>query len=392
MKRIAIIDYGTFCDFKLTNTIIQEALKKYRVTYITSVSNKLVKETNNLKIIRYNIDTYLDLTDIDLINQNKIHFDTKYLKLIYYFNTIIKKLLTENLNNIEKIFIHYPAFMLLSVIPKIILDNTKIVIFYVAPAYPNKSLPWIFTNKIKTWKEKKNKEYTSSYNILKALSLLGFGYNYLYNILLNSSIVAMWDPVLFKIPKSEFKVKQIGAITNTQIKTWKEQPEVVTLFLKNPKDTLIYVSLGSFNIEPKKLFQIVSSMLSLGKTVLLHGNVKGIPTIDNLFLLNGFIPHEYIIPKVSLVLTSGSYCMTSIANKEGVQLIYLPILNEQFFWAINYKNKTGQDYLKMDKGSLYTQTSKILNYNSTSKKVKDFTELLKSKYKNDNTKKLLNVN
>jgi hypothetical protein len=55
MVNIGIIDFGTYCDMKLTYTIVKKFLKKGdKVVYITPVSNKIYVPHTNLKVITYN--------------------------------------------------------------------------------------------------------------------------------------------------------------------------------------------------------------------------------------------------------------------------------------------------------------------------------------------------
>jgi UDP:flavonoid glycosyltransferase YjiC (YdhE family) len=302
------------------------------------------------------------------------------------------------LESVEKIVVHYPGLLLLNTISSHILQRVKISVFYVAPGYPNKSIPWILSNEIKSMNVAQTDiKYKSSYKMLETTSLISGNPYFLLNLLRKSSIYAMWNPKFVSLPDSELHVKHLGVITESNKKIWAKIPDKIKDFLNNVRDKLVYLSLGTFKINPSILSSIVKGLVENGRIVLVHGNIsEKIKKLEqkyteSIFTFSQFIPHEFIVPRVSLIVTSGSICMTGIANNNGVPLIYAPILNEQLFWAKNYKYKTGQDFIKLDKKlTIKKQVTRILNSTIDNIKLLKFTQSLVNKDKIDYALKLVN--
>lgn len=392
--RISLIDYGTFCDFKITYSIAKRLLiQGHTVVYITSVSNKLSSpdfnaaiKSGKLVVHQYDITQYIDISNSEELNKGVTiykYLDPKSYRLAFYIHNTLKPVLKKVLIGVDYTLMHFPSLLFASAIP----EGIPTGVFFVAPGYPNTSLPWVLSNEIQE-KDflKVNKKYTSTETIYNTMSLLALSPTFYREFFSKSDLFAMWEKMILPLPDSIFKVKQIGSICDTLVEKFPPTPEVVKRFLDSKKLDLklVYFSTGSFKIGEKIIF-IIEVMLKKGFSILLHGSVSDTvekalinKNFENLFLFNSFVSHEFLIPKVDLVVTSGSLCMTAIANKAGKPLFYIPILNEQYLWAKLYLKNTGQKYIdKFCSGPVIRKTVNVMIKGLyTNKKLELFTKKL----------------
>ena len=385
MKRIAILTFGTYCDQKITYILAKKFLSNgFKVNYITNTPTSFFQENKdkNLKIITYETTNYININDPSIINTKidwNLLFNIKILNFAYYIKTILNSIINKAVSNCDFILIHYPALVIASVLPSNL--PIPIGIFFVAPAYPNKDIPYIMSDEIneKSFLKSSNiKEYNSSKFFLNAMSLINISTNYFQNLLEKSYIFAMWEKTSLSLPRSDLKVTQIGSIIDNENIVYTPTVKVKEFISKTNK---VYISMGSLNLG-NNILPIIKSLIKNGYIVLFHGkSTEELEKIqNNLYIYSSFIPHEWIIPKIDLVVTSGSLCMTAIANKYGKPLIYFPTSNEQLFWAKNYYRNTGTKYIKKEGtiSQIYRKTNMILKSMENNRKLISFSKKLKN--------------
>ena len=378
MKTITIIDLGTYADFKLTYTLVKKFLARgYYVIYITEKSNNIYKPNKNLNVVLYNLSGILDLSqpkNFQIPLEFNSLFTPSNIHLSVYIKFTIGPLINKNIEKSDFVLLHYPALLLLSNVSKNKLDKIPIGIFYVSPAYSNTEIPYIMSSEMKDFDVSDKKTYTSSDKYHRMISMLSGKTDYFDKILKRSYIYSMWSQVSLKLPKTELdlNIKNLGPIYDSiDIKKYHNEkidiilPDEVRAFL-GCKGRKVYFSTGSFCLDDK-ICIIVKALVEMKNIVFYHGkNTKYVDFLNekypnNFFHTDMHIPHEYIIPKVSFVITSGSLGMTTISNLYGIPLIYSPILNEQYFWANVYKNNSGQGFIDTNKTYKENDEEKFYN-------------------------------
>ena len=82
--------------------------------------------------------------------------------------------------------------------------------------------------------------------------------------------------------------------------------------------------------------------------------------LERIIVINGYIPYEYVVPRCKLVVFTGSVCLQNICMYHSTPMLFVPVLNEQFFWARNYKHHTGIDYIDFQKPPSPTRAANVL--------------------------------
>lgn len=390
---ILYCDFGTYCDFSISKQVITRLLeKKNQVCYITSINNHLLKEEDNPLLQIY---TYPSLPILDIVEfaQSKTIFSnlinplttvSTISRLSDQMKTfhIIVDIIKQKIKNIDAIVLTYPLLYVLKEIKQFVPEHVPIVLFYVAPAYPNLYLPWIFDNLLKDpefalyhHKNKKENIYSHSrYNWIISLSsnwtkLFNFYNNdYLYhkkNLMErvhNLYIISAWNKDLIPPMLSPISVVKShwfhinGIFENSS----DPLPLVVQNFLKNP-GFVVYITLGSMKLENMNSFVKVCykaiQQQKIQMKLLIQDTKKQLhlkPKKDRL-VFHGYIPYSSILSKTYLLITTGSYCIQHLALSFNVPMLFVPILTEQYFWAKNYQYHTNTPYIENVGSITYTK-------------------------------------
>jgi len=276
----------------------------------------------------------------------------------YFLLVTEKKQLHDIWSKGDLILIHYPALIFVSTMPAEILEATNICVFYVAPGYPNYDMPWVFSQRMRDprtkLRTKSNKNLKSTLRIWEQQSILNGSINVILNMMKRSQIVALWDSMLMPWPKTPFSVTKTGAFIDREaLKGSFEIDPTVRKFVEHGGQ-LMYFTLGTFNIP---IYPIISGLLSVKNIRIIYHDTNNLsqnfPKFqqlveqyhNRLIIFTGFIPHEYIVPKCRIIATTGSICLVNIALYYGIPYINIPMLNEQFMWAKNYKERAGVPYI-----------------------------------------------
>jgi hypothetical protein len=139
---------------------------------------------------------------------------------------------------------------------------------------------------------------------------------------------------------------------------------------------LVLVSFGSYALEKEvmKLLPVVILLtIECGYNVLFHAAVKLgalatlkkiIPESPFVYIHHGWIPYEWIVPKCSRVMFTGSVCLQTICLYNQIPMIFIPMLAEQFFWARNYNAMT-ESTATTSKGLIQPGGVPFINYKDT---------------------------
>lgn len=100
----------------------------------------------------------------------------------------------------------------------------------------------------------------------------------------------------------------------------------------------VYVGFGSMpNGDAPAVTAIVAEALRrTGRRGILSlgwGGLKDQGLPDTILPVTGFVPHEWLFPRVSLVVHHGGAGTTAMAFRIGVPQVVIPFFADQFFWA-----------------------------------------------------------
>jgi len=374
MPTLSLLTFGTFCDIKLSLIIAKKFLsRRWNVIFITnSLPKELVIKHKNIKYVMYDMSKYINLSDSNLNADPTFGDIFKYVPMIWYIHTEIRKRIAPCLEKADYVLVHYPALIFNNLLTNI----SNMGIFYVAPAYITSDIPYIFSKEILNLDVGTigSAKFSSSASFTLKLSLIsGNPYN-LRNILQKAQLFAMWDKCILKNITSVKPIEHLSNIVDTSIQKH-VIPDVLDNFVSS-KPLLVYISFGSFKISKSLVLQIIQALLNQGYRVIYHGKLDAPIQHENLLIYTTFISHEWLIPKCSMIVSSGSYCMTSIANYHGVPIVHVPILLEQVLWAKLYAYNTSTKYIHHQKRYKIKTLENLVNKIHNSPKVKEYTRKL----------------
>jgi UDP:flavonoid glycosyltransferase YjiC (YdhE family) len=379
-ESVLAIDIGTFCDNKLFKTAISKLPETYNVHYITQSTNKVQSP-----FIAYHYENDNSLaqdTELSLVDPSK-GLIKSYLKNAKAFPGILKmfysiiKLASDVIkkNNIKKVIVWYPVML---VILGNFLKDVHFYIVYVAPVIPSKVFPAVFDSILKTKKYKlyKNniKNFTSSeefirrqnpipkidFNIEKALTN-----NITHLMCMNNVVVPKYKP------EYNLDYYRLNSIIDDNLRS-KIAPlpsdNIVKMINENKDKKLAMLSFGSFG-KIKEVRNNIGKILNIldksGYIIIFHQPPKDydLSKYKNIIPVNEYIPYEWIVDFLDLVIFTGSICLQDICIYKQTKMIMCPILSEQFLWAKNLEYHTGQPYYDILKQST-SEFKKILNFDT----------------------------
>ncbi len=371
-ETIVAFDLGTFCDFWLTKLALHKLKDKYDIVYVTPDINKV--EKNYSKVIYYNQldyigkDPNMSLGDPSTSVLTQFVFKTIELaKTKTFFQDMSKRFLQIILDHKPSCVIaQYPALTILWQLPNNILTSIPFFVLYAAPAFPNEELPWIFDS-VLTYPQfniyskelyAKNFNFESGLHILKRYSALYSLENMQY-VDINSVFkkfnmfhhVCCYDSAItgsvikLKIPDGH--CHHIGSFKEPMEDSYIVLPDIAEFIESNKK--IIFISLGTFTnnkILQKGVREILPYLENYCKKndyrILFQSadiNTKYIKSFS------GFISYQYLVPRVKLVIFTGSVCLQTICFMHKKPMIFMPLLAEQYFWAKNFKHFTHLDFI-----------------------------------------------
>jgi len=386
-KTVLLFDMGSYCDFNLTEAVVDELLRTgFTVYHVTD--NKNSKRTDKAKVVRILYDLPVSvrsaMSNADQLNSTA---DGKVSHLInessidagLFFAGVYRSILKHVVGCVDVMLVHYPALPLLVSIPQSVLENIPTCIFYVAPAYPNYSVPWVFVDRLRdpslALRDPTQKDYNLEstlwmYSVMGAIVLQT---NKLINLVKSADIIVAWDVEYFPpvAPYEQLKpVTYAGAIldrADLEADHSANVPRDVAAFVsRNEFRKLVYMSLGSFGFD---VFPVVKAFLSDPSTAIIYHDLSKAASDeliaagdfgDRLLIHTTSFPHAWIVPRCSVIATTGSICLVNIALYHAIPLVILPLLNEQFMWAKNYATMSGVPYIDPSAGNIDYQARRAL--------------------------------
>lgn len=380
---ILAYDLGTYCDHVLMDNAINELAKKYKIVYLTDKTHKLPE--NFIKVPFTTPDFFIKDPKIKIAdtNHNIVYWALTHVDKVleaYKWSRMIRNKIDQltKIYNFKAICILYPALGSLWLFNKF---TAPVYIFYYAPGLVSGNIPWLFDSRLKLpdYKiyDKENEEYNveSGLKYLKRLSLLSPRKESVHQVLKSVHHVICWDKTVLPKPDYYFKDLQIhyaGAPINKKTldrKVWTNTNKNIVDFIKK-KNKIIFMSFGSYGDSPL-LTKAVKSILLQAEDYCIKNNIGfifhnggDIEDTDNRLIVNGFIQYEYIVPRSSLIIFTGSVCLQNICLYNCKPMLFVPLLNEQFYWAKNWKYMTGIEYInyKNPQHIEFNKIMKLTNY------------------------------
>ena len=379
MSRLVVVDIGTFCDARLMDDVLSGVSKTFDLVYVVDEKRKLPKGSKSYRLKTPGMITgsssEIDLPFFDKANDLAIwglYNPIKALSAFTWVNTL--KTLTEKAvreNNAQGLILHYGASMLIWKLDPELLNSIPVYIIYHAPGLINRTIPWIFDPIMKDpnfnlykqgngYKKICLESWYSYYTKIAANIIVELDYTSIKSKIAHLNHILCWDPKVTKkleINQKEFdKVYQIGNIYNKKYfqKKWysinrsdKKNDKLEKWIDEGPT---VFMSFGTFcsNVELMKILpNLLNFLEKTGVRVLFHLTTSEFNIREsNLRKVHkGWLPYEWVVPKCSAVIFTGSVCLQSICIFNKKPMIFVPLLAEQFFWAKNYKAMTGTPYI-----------------------------------------------
>ncbi len=347
---ILAICYGTYCD--LSSMIY--SLRKVEediivVTNVSSMSAKLVPKNIKIEIV---IDHSKLLSNISMLNKfisNAIVYSEilEYPKLYKTVKNIYDKIAKlYDTYNISTIYTFYHNISILYTLPYDILKNIKLFILCLAPYYINNKLPYplSYNNTILGYKKNISSEFTKQDSSFKALRVFFWKFTSIDDILATATyIIAFNRKIATALPDKEYYKSAKFTYVNSIIEIYKDTriPKRLVKYLQDPG---IFITFGSFSADKEvleRLLGTISDYCETNNIYAIYHNPKIEGEYKRIIRYSGYLSYSAIIPKIRLLVYTGSYCIANIAAYYGIPNLYIPQLYEQYFWANLYYNKTG---------------------------------------------------
>jgi len=345
---------GTSCDFRLMDYAVLPMMSKYNIVYITDKKHKIPEGCQGSY---FHTPEFLT-NDIDLAiantSKNIFHWAIVKPKKVYdafsFYQYVKDKIVREvEKHNPVAMIVLYPAFGIICRLPEEIIEKVPTYVYYYAPGYVNKKLPWLFDSRMKSsrlqlYKNDPEQNYESGMEYLKRV-LMASGND--VNIFKKMTHVICWDKnILPDIPIefADVKTMYLGSLLPPVIRLdkWSDMPDF------GDKD-IIFMSFGSYGTH-KSLERVIEYLYKKlvvyckkNNCVVLHHN--GTVRNEYVYGYEGFIPYEYIVPRSKLVIFTGSVCLQTLCLYHMIPMLFVPLLAEQYFWAKNYKHFTGVGFV-----------------------------------------------
>lgn len=384
--QLLAIDFGTFCDFKIMQAVILEFIRcGHTVFYLTEESNRQWAVEHSVVPLCFQYPDGMRAAMQSMANE-MTDYTLSFRKRIVIWETVMMLRLIRNigkmldhvlaLHNFNAILFHYPALVLHKAIPHKVLERTPVAVMYVAPAFPNSSVPWLFSSSVKNNqlydRTNDGENLKEHQNVLRDMSRfrgqsgrMSLSSKYLQEAFTGNTFhaLASWDPKALAPIRSVIPYTSAGAILDRklienvllELSGRKMKPSIykpsheLARFIRRSHH-LVYLSLGTFSIDVSAVLEAMTVIAAQFKISLIYHDINKLASSklvalskthgSFLYILQDHLPHEWLVPRCAAVMTTGSVCLANICMFCRVPLIIIPVLNEQFFWAKNYEHFT----------------------------------------------------
>lgn len=404
-ENIIVVDVGTYCDYRLMETIISKLRSKYRIIHITNSQEKLDKE--DIHIVYSTPQSIIDkpgeiATNLSNSLSDKLVYSSQNPEVVKTTMSYLLKvtyLLKKSILKYSpvKIYAH------IGVIQQILLSkcykHVQTNIIHFAPGFiPNHDIAFTFNNILKNRKYEpfnsgyQDSNYETTYNYVSMLSNLASGNKHIFTkskldfLLELDHLLFFGEPLVPKLDYSinNLKIRNMGILMPT-IHEHDVVDDYIYEWMNYHVGRIIFISFGSYSSHilehSPDILDLISSFCVRNNYYALFHNTSNLSLNTNILSYTRFINYNIIVPKCSLVCFTGSLCLQNICFKHKCPMLYVPYIPEQFLWAKIYKMHTQVDYIDINQINTYNanNTSDILK--NAIKVKKDFLQKVSNSIK-----------
>lgn len=385
---LVAVDLGTFCDHGLVIAALKhvdDAPRRRRVTYVTDARNNT--QLPAARVVRYVSPPFLTGDDgMALADpaQSLVFWGLLHPQRAIQargFSQQLSRLVLDALDADRRpddaeaptLLLSYPACAaLLPALDELVQRRpsavARIVVLAYAPAFPNATVPWPFDSRLA---QPRFRLYRTSpaYNVASSLGYYeraagwaasgsGAALRILTSPLL--TFLACWDlgatrPIE---PMRGIRVVETAPLVPHD-PTRRRLPRTLACALADdpgqPRRRRALVTFGSFSDVPlvrdaarallRLLLDAVDQVVLLTPLRSLAGLLPASSSAARAELVlhdaDRYVSYAALVPRVDLVVFTGSLCLQNACLAHGVPMLFVPLLTEQHFWARNYEARAG---------------------------------------------------
>lgn len=372
MKSILAVDLGTYCDNKLMEYALTHLQHEYKIVYVTDERHKVPK-ASDIVVEHYHTPTFF-VNEPNLKASNSSYNFNMWMLMnplkareAFVWRNKMREMLHKLIaaHDPAALVVLYPAAGILWMLDTDVASRVPTFILYNAPGLLNASIPWLFDSAMQDDSgplfENNAKNLASGDEYINRISAMSTRRESVMEVYFKVHHVMCWHRSLMPKLATDKRMSTIYAgtllppnIANAKQDKNKSIPRVIQSELRRPNANIIFVSFGSY-VNSALLQRIAPLLIQFlenyceshaGYKVIFH---NGTYTSKRVVSVKGYVPYEIIVPRSKLVVFTGSACLQNICMYHGVPMLFVPQLNEQFFWARLYKRNTGVEYINIRK-------------------------------------------
>lgn len=367
MKSILAVDLGTYCDNKLMEYALTYLQHEYKIIYVTDERHK-VPNASDIVVEHYHTPTFF-VNEPNLKASNSSYNFNMWMLMnplkareAFVWRTKMREMLHTLIatHDPAALVVLYPAAGILWMLDTDVASRVPTFILYSAPGFLNASIPWLFDSAMQDdsaplFKDDA-KNLASGEEYINRISAMSTRSESVMDVYFKVHHVMCWHKSLMPKLATHKRMSMIyaGTLLPPHIDKNKSVPRVIQSELRRPNANIIFVSFGSY--VNSALMQRITPLLiqfletycesHAGFKVIFH---NGTHASKHVVSVKGYVPYEVLVPRSKLVVFTGSACLQNICMYHGVPMLFMPQLNEQFFWARLYKRNTGVEYINIRK-------------------------------------------
>jgi hypothetical protein len=231
-----------------------------------------------------------------------------------------------------------------------------VFVLYFAPGVPNATVPWVFDARLKKGTPAAHAKVAraSWETALARMQPGGGGVGAALCTLRRMTHVLCWDAQMMPPLQPLYRGLDIVQVGSLHDATGARGPSPPSLKLP-PGRRLALISFGSYAVRATRSMvgALLRGLLRHVDAVVLHDTSEGALGAEvkeewasRVLVVTGWLPYTWIVPRVHLVVFTGSLCLQSTCLWHRVPMVFVPVLAEQYFWAHNYQARTGVPFVR----------------------------------------------
>jgi hypothetical protein len=372
MDSILAVDLGTYCDNKLMEYALTHLQHEYKIVYVTDERHKVPK-ASDIVVEHYRTPTFF-VNEPNLKASNSSYNFNMWMLMnplkareAFVWRSKMREMLHKLIAEHDPValVVLYPAAGILWMLESDVANRVPTFILYNAPGLLNASIPWLFDSamqdeSVSLFKDDA-KNLASGEEYINRISSMSTRSESVMDVYFKVHHVMCWHKSLMPKLATDRRMSTIYAGTllppnmaNAKADVKKSIPRAIRSELQRPDASIIFVSFGSY--VNSALLQRITPMLMgflesyceshAGYRVVFHNGTHANAS-KHVVCVKGYVPYEIIVPRSKLVVFTGSACLQNICMYHGVPMLFVPQLNEQFFWARLYKRNAGVEYVNI---------------------------------------------